>query len=67
MRHLIPGASIEETPARLRGPTTPLLEEECDASAMAAVTEVPYPIKGDGPMQLTALSADDQPLNSGEF
>jgi len=34
---------------------------------MTAITELPYPFKGDGPVQLPALSSDDQPVNASEL
>src|SRR5262245_2734734 len=59
----LPNAAIEHPPRALLAWAAPLLEEECDALALAGVAQLFDPPCLHGPRAWTGLTADDDPMD----
>src|SRR3954468_10744319 len=65
-RHRVPGPPVEFSPAGLRRPAAPLLEEERDVLVLAAITQVAHPRRVNAPVSRTGLATGDQPVDATE-
>src|SRR5438105_1824869 len=64
---LVPRSAIQQTPSRLRGMASPLLEEVRHFVLLALISKITNPVRIDWPITWAALTTHNYPMDAGEI